>query len=300
MLVVRGMILAHTVPISILGVEAAVNQDIKALLPKIEVDTSYLAAMLRAQHADLLSRVSTAAHGTKRLETRVLAETSVPLPPLQEQRRIAAILDGTDAIRTKRRQALARLEALIESVFYSQFGDPELNPRRLNRVEMLNAVEDTSRFATKIPQSEFNAQGRIPIIDQGIKPVAGYTDEAQSAYPRDLPVILFGDHTRVFKYVDEPFVIGADGVKVLTPASGFEPLYLFHALRVLKLPAAGYSRHFKFLKERRVLMPPVDEQREFCASVEAINLQAAVVERALAADDELFASLQSQAFRGEL
>ncbi len=61
------MILAHTVPISILDVDAAINQDLKALIPKRDFDASYLAAMLRAQHATILSKVSAAAHGTKKL-----------------------------------------------------------------------------------------------------------------------------------------------------------------------------------------------------------------------------------------
>ena len=92
-LVVRGMILAHTVPIAVLTVESAINQDLKALLPKRDVDPTFLAAMLQAQHGTILSQVSTAGHGTKKLDSRVLANIRIPLPELDEQRRIAAILD---------------------------------------------------------------------------------------------------------------------------------------------------------------------------------------------------------------
>mgnify|MGYP000663346633 CR=1 FL=1 len=100
-MVVRGMILAHTVPISILDVDAAINQDLKALLPKREVDTSFLAAMLRAQHDSILSQVTTAAHGTKKLDSRVLESIPIPLPPLPEQRRIVTILDHDDIRHTR-------------------------------------------------------------------------------------------------------------------------------------------------------------------------------------------------------
>src|SRR5690606_37028555 len=70
------------------------------------------------------------------------------------------------------------------------------------------------------------------------------------------PVIVFGDHTRVLKYVNYPFAIGADGVKVLSVDTGkVYPLYAFYFLKYLKIPNAGYSRHFKFLKEKKIAIP---------------------------------------------
>ncbi|PQP14040.1 restriction endonuclease subunit S [Rhodococcus opacus] len=117
-MVVRGMILAHTVPIAILDVEAAINQDLKALVPRRdrEIEPSFLAAMLRAQHATILAQVGTAAHGTKKLESRVLKEIRIPLPALDEQRRIAAILARVEALRAKNVQVLAHFDALTESL----------------------------------------------------------------------------------------------------------------------------------------------------------------------------------------
>jgi len=74
-------------------------------------------------------------------------------------------------------------------------------------------------------------------------------------------LVLFGDHTRIFKYVDFPFALGADGVKALQPESGFDARFLFYYFRFVELPNAGYSRHFKFLKEIQVPKPPLSEQR---------------------------------------
>lgn len=122
-IVVRGMILAHTVPISILDVSAAINQDLKALLPRRSIDPTFLAAMLRAQHATILAQVSTSAHGTKKLDTRVLEDIHIPFPSLDEQRRIAAILDAADDLRAKRRATIAALDTLTQSIFTDMFGD---------------------------------------------------------------------------------------------------------------------------------------------------------------------------------
>jgi type I restriction enzyme S subunit len=115
-LVVRGMILAHTVPIAVLAVEAAINQDLKALLPKQDVDSTFLAAMLRAQHSTILSQVSTAGHGTKKLDSRVLESIRIPLPELDEQRRIAAVLDLAAGQRTAIESMLGLQDELIGSL----------------------------------------------------------------------------------------------------------------------------------------------------------------------------------------
>jgi type I restriction enzyme S subunit len=68
-------------------------------------------------------------------------------------------------------------------------------------------------------------------------------------------MILFGDHTRIFKFLDFPFVVGADGTKLLQAAKGVDPLFLFYALRALGLPNRGYNRHFSLLREQILLIP---------------------------------------------
>src|SRR4051812_3928303 len=69
----------------------------------------------------------------------------------------------------------------------------------------------------KVNRSDYLAAGRLPVIDQGQSEIAGYTNDESLAYDGQLPVIIFGDHTRAFKFVTMPFVCGADGTKVLVP-----------------------------------------------------------------------------------
>lgn len=78
----------------------------------------------------------------------------------------------------------------------------------------LDVMYDDTKNARKIKSCDYNHEGKYPIIDQSSKNVIGYTDEIDGLY-NDVPVIIFGDHTRRFKLVEEPFFIGADGTKVL-------------------------------------------------------------------------------------
>ena len=92
--------------------------------------------------------------------------------------------------------------------------------------------------------------------------IAGWTDDDSGLISVDLPLIVFGDHTRTFKYVEFPFVRGADGTQLLKPKDWIDPLYFYFACKALNLPSRGYNRHFKLLKEMEIRTPPLPDQRE--------------------------------------
>lgn len=127
-------------------------------------------------------------------------------------------------------------------------------------VSFNEAFKDKTGKNPKVPKSEYKESGDIPVIDQGKNYISGYTSSDNQMVSTSLPVILFGDHTKAVKYVDTPFALGADGVKVLEPQPGFLPKYLYWQLVDSKLPNAGYSRHFKFLKENSFKKPSLEEQ----------------------------------------
>lgn len=128
-------------------------------------------------------------------------------------------------------------------------------------VPFLEALQDASAGNRKVPKSALLASGALAVVDQGRGLVAGYTNDPALRARGNGPAIIFGDHTRSFKYVDFPFAMGADGVKVLRARAGFDTKYLFRYLESVDIPSAGYSRHFKFLKEITVPKPPINEQR---------------------------------------
>ena len=121
---------------------------------------------------------------------------------------------------------------------------------------------DNTKYCTKIKTSDYFEQGEYAIIDQGQNPIAGYTSLQDGVF-NDVPAIIFGDHTRIIKYIDEPFFIGADGVKVLKsklPNSNYK--YLYYALKNADIPNTGYNRHFKWLKEVKINYPSSEKQNE--------------------------------------
>lgn len=128
-------------------------------------------------------------------------------------------------------------------------------------------VADVSAGNNKIQRTDYLPSGAHPIVDQGQELIGGYSNSSEDLVAGCGPWIVFGDHTRAIKYLDLPFCMGADGVKVLRPRSSerLDPKYLYHFLVAHPVPSAGYSRHFKFLKKLAIPLPPLDEQRRIAA-----------------------------------
>lgn len=136
-------------------------------------------------------------------------------------------------------------------------------PRDWTVVGFADAVNLRHRFRVgKVKRENYLPIGRYPVIDQGQSAIAGYWNDRADLYDGPLPAIVFGDHTRAFKFVDFPFLCGADGTKVLVPnRDRFDPLFLYFAFTSLKIPPRGYNRHFAVLREQRLPCPPLPEQR---------------------------------------
>ena len=130
---------------------------------------------------------------------------------------------------------------------------------------------DKTKCGTKIKTDEYQQNGKNIIVDQGQKLIAGYTDLEDGIY-NDVPVIIFGDHTRIIKYIEEPFFLGADGVKVLkSKKANANYKYLYYALKSAKIPDTGYNRHFKWLKEIDIKYPSFKEQKEIVDILDNVN-----------------------------
>jgi type I restriction enzyme S subunit len=167
--------------------------------------------------------------------------------------------------------------------------------------EIIPFINSVGRRAGNIPDSiqraEYKPIGKYPIIDQSEKYVAGYTDEAARLYSSGVPVIIFGDHTRVFKFVDFPFALGADGTKILRPNQDlFDPKYLYYYLVSLDIPSRGYNRHFKLLKEKIVVKPPLPEQKAIARVLSTIQNAIEAQDKVIAAARELKKSLMRHLF----
>ena len=130
---------------------------------------------------------------------------------------------------------------------------------------------DETKKGIKLQTMEYKKQGSHIIVDQGKNQIAGYTDIKKGLF-EDVPVIIFGDHTRVIKYVDQPFFLGADGVKILrSKDKDANYKYLYYALRNANIPDTGYNRHFKWLKETKINYPSVARQDEIVRILDKLS-----------------------------
>ena len=115
-------------------------------------------------------------------------------------------------------------------------------------------------YTSKIKRKDFLGQGEYPIISQEYDFVNGYWDNEADLFQVTTPIVVFGDHTKVFKYVDFDFVLGADGVKILQPREFLLPRFFYYQLHAANLDSLGYARHYRLLKELEIAYPPLPEQ----------------------------------------
>jgi len=116
----------------------------------------------------------------------------------------------------------------------------------------------------KILKKNYQKKGIIPVIDQGLDFISGYTNDKSALIATDVPRIIFGDHTRVLKLINFDFARGADGTKSLLSKNKNVPQHFFyHSLLKIDLSNYGYSRHFKFLKKFQIVVPALEISREF-------------------------------------
>jgi type I restriction enzyme S subunit len=143
---------------------------------------------------------------------------------------------------------------------------------------------------------EYREAGQYPVIDQGRDLIAGWTDAGDGVISEPLPVVVFGDHSRTFKYVDFPFVRGADGTQVLKPRENLNPLYFYFACRSVDLPSRGYNRHLALLKEQSIPVPAPSDQARIAQVLEHVDDYIRHQEAQLSAAQDLRRSVVRQLF----
>lgn len=113
----------------------------------------------------------------------------------------------------------------------------------------------------QIQTKDYLPFGKFPIVDQGKEKIVAYSNDVEKLYD-STPVIVFGDHTRILKYVTFPFIVGADGTQLLKVQNDFSLRFCFYLLQNTKIENLGYSRHMSLLKEKVFSVPPLAEQEK--------------------------------------
>ena len=284
-----------------------------------QVDINYLYWAL--QHIDLLENADRAAMG-KTLNKAKLSEVKIPLPPLAEQRRIASILDQADELRQKRQQAIEKLDQLLQATFIDMFGDPVDNLKELETVALLDlckkvtdGTHQSPKWTTKgIPFLFISniVDGEIDYSSQKFIDQATY-DSLTKSTKIELNDILYttvGSYGNVARVKsDQLFCFQRHIAHIKPDFDKINPKFLEKMLSSygvrrqadrLVRGVAQKTLNLKDLKEIIVFNITLVEQNHFVQKCEVIESLKIKSKLALNQADDLFKSLQNQAFSGNL
>jgi len=273
----------------------------------------------------VVAQIKVSSHGAimSGFNSGLLKQLRIPLPPLIEQRRIAEILDKADALRAKRRAALAQLATLTQAIFLDMFGDPAMNPKGWP----LRTIRDFIESASYGTSDKAAATGEFPVLRMNNITATGEMDLTDLKYmnidehQRERYLVRPGDV--LFNRTNSPDLVGKTAIYRnsrpmayagylirLRVQNGNDPEYLAaflnteYSKRVLRgmcKSIIGMANiNARELQALRIPGPPSEMQKEFARLVRAVEKWKTVQHAASAEVDGLFASLQHRAFRGEL
>ena len=210
-----------------------------------------------------------------------------PCPPIEVQNQIATILSRYDSLIENYQKQIKLLEESAQRFYKEWFIDLRFpghgNTKIVDGIpegwekKKVGDLISKVRRTKQVSANNYLNYGCIPVIDQSRNYIAGYTNDIDSLVEVTIPYIVFGDHTRVLKYVPFSFAKGADGTQLIM-SNDLErmPQSLFYnSLIEIDLSNYSYARHFKYLKEESILVPPKDiAQRydkvvsQYCQSIQ--------------------------------
>ena len=294
---------------AILGMDAVVVSHICALVPKsANFDINFLYYLLCRMDMRKLTKKTT---GLDSIAFSDIRQIEIPLPPLEEQQRIAARLDAADRLRALRRDAVAALDALTHSLFLEMFGDPAHNPMNWPMVKLA----DVGKVSTgNTPPSKLDGMfgGDIPFLTPGdldkngagVKRTLTQEGATKSRTVRAGSTMVCCIGATIGK-MDKAAKLSAFNQQI-NAVEWFDKTdddYGHYALRFFKEKIAilGASTTLPILKKSsfekiEIPLPPLSLQREFAARLGQIETVRSRMEDSRVRLDALFASLQSAAF----
>ena len=333
------IIAASSGSISLVGKAASAKEDINAgfgafckiLRPNTElVDPRYFANYFQTQkYRQIISNLAAGAN-INNLKNEHLDDLEIPLPPLTEQRRIASILDQADELRQKRLQAIEKLDQLLQATFIDMFGDPKINPYNFN-IEKLSKFYIDSKNGTKcgpfgsaLKRHEYVENG-IPVWSMDVitlsgefidKPSLWITNEkfkeleSYSVEEGDVIISRAGTvgkmgvvHSQYEKSLISTNLIRLRFGNNLLPEYFVALMtYCKHRLSRLQTGADGAFTHMNtgILDNLEFPYPPIKKQKQFVDFLYRVNINKQILLKSGKRINDLFSSLQNQAFNGTL
>lgn len=260
------------------------NQRIgKVLLKTRSIRKDYLFYVLLSR--PYLARLRELATGStvRHTSNKSIYSVWIPLPTTSEQDAITKALSGVDALISALDKLIAKKRDLKQAAMQQLLTGKQRLPGFSGKWEVKPFGDLFKKLNSKLHQiqtPDYSPHGDFPVIDQGQSTIVAYSDQSSKVFhcPQG-GVIVFGDHTRIVKFVDYDFLVGADGTQVLKVQAGNSTKFFFYQLSVQEIPNTGYNRHFKFLKETTLAAPPLAEQDAITKILSDMDTEIAAVER---------------------
>ena len=232
---------------------------------------------------------------------------SIPLPPIEEQKRIVAeierwfaLIDEIENSKLELQDVINQTKSKVLSLAISGKLVPQ-DPNDEPAIELLHRINpsfkpcDTSHYENlpsgwcvcllkdvaktisprefQVLQSEILENGKYPVISQSANYIEGYNNDEKKLLHHSSPIVIFGDHTRIVKYVEFDFIVGADGVKILLPSIDAKYFYYLVIFAAENIDNRGYGRHFSYLSKFPMLVPPFEEQKRIVKKIDEVFSQ---------------------------
>lgn len=275
-----GRIAIHKGKSSIVGT-------MQGIYPKENINIKWLYYVLKNQQFDKNKTGATIPH----IYFKDYGKNVVKVVEINEQMKIVECLENIECQIMLKQKQLIKLDELIQSRFIEMFGDVQ------GTIDFNDVIVDETKKGFKFDSSFYMKTGEVAIVDQGKDLICGYKDKENDKPPYIKECIIFGDHTEIFKHIDFPIYLGADGTKILKVNDGWNTLYVYEYLKIFYMPIGGYSRHFKFLKEQLFSKPDIKMQNEFADFVKQINKSKFLIQKQINLLEELLENKMNEYFR---
>lgn len=222
------------------------------------------------------------------INLEIIRSLPISLPKkIVEQKKIASVLANIEEKISINNSINAELEAMAKTLYdywFVQFDFPDANgkPYKTSGGKMeynatlkreipegwnvcsINDILGKIPSSTKLSSKDVMISGKYPVIDQSRDYICGFTDERSAVIKPDCAHVVFGDHTRIVKLVNFCYARGADGTQVLLSKNKRMPAYLlYQVVSSVDLSNYGYARHYKFLKEEKIILPHEDIAKKY-------------------------------------
>ena len=240
------------------------------LKPRIPISNGFFAALFKNER--LINAFRKNSQGmtsdTWNLKYPQIETIKIHIPSVSEQEKISEFIALVDAKIAKQRilvDSLKKYKRGVSNIIFAEADNWEKSPF----LEIFSTVSDKPYQVTT---SEYFDSGSYEVVDQGKNDIVGYNSDASKVF-NSVPIIVYGDHTTIIKYRNSPFIVGGDGVKLLTTHTKNDLQYLYYALCQYNIQPEGYKRHFSIVKSLYIPVPSLEQQHIIAQTLATIDLK---------------------------